>query len=60
MMAADYDPRKWENDPHLTAEDLTPTDETMEMWRRLGLEPKDIKSSEDAEKYRKWRDRAMR
>lgn len=50
----DYDPTKWENDPHLTAEDLQITDESFKSWRDLGVDPRDIKNPVDAKKYREW------
>jgi len=54
IMTADYDPRKWENDPHLTAADLKTTDETMETWQDMGVKPEEIKDPKDAKKYREW------
>ena len=53
-VTADYDPRKWENDPHLTAADFETTDQTMESWRDFGMKPEHIKNPKDAEKFKKW------
>ena len=53
-MAADYEPKKWINDPDLKVGDLQPNDESLEMMHRMGVKPEDLKDAKIAKKYREW------